>query len=1118
MNFIIAGIIVFFTMFIPGILIAIALLKGTKLHLFEILVLGFIFGMIAPATLTWIESYAMNYIHALAFSSALFDANALIISLIAALYAYKTGALAEFIARIGLAPKSKQEITKSEITQIKIEQNLAREDIKYVRNKLMNYDKAKKIIQKHQSEEETLAHKQQEELSLMSSFTEQERANVAHLHKKDEQSLIARHEKEERILLDSLEKSTSPSQQTHTNASHSRKWVWYLLFLLMILTFATRMLSIGITPNFFEFDPYFDMLSTQQLLTYGYMPLLSTSAWPVLHAGSIMRIQPLIPYLEGYWYQVVGGASTASFNTSLMSYVSGVYPPITAALLVFVVFMLLYHEYDEYVGLIGAGFATAMPVLFTTFISGEQLLEPWGIFSLFFFFAAYMLAVKDPKNKRLAILAGFAFASTFLGAHYYTVDAGVLTLYLIFQGIISYLRNELNNDFFKMNAIVIIVIAIFLLFYQPYNATLSGRIPAILGIPITISGPMVGLIFVAILEYLPKILKQRKLISLPDNFTFRLGWLSVLVIVGILTIFLTPLGNTVTSYLNLSTKFTTPSTPLFMTVQEFMPTGLAYNYGSAGLGTIASSFFGLPIVVYFVLIIAYILIALSIIFRKSTTGVLYLFITLPLTIAAFAEVKYLPHFGVAYILLIGIIMGEVLLYLGGGLNYLFNGKSDYSTIQTYLKKAYVEHKDIVVAFFAIAIFFVSSIVSIIFLLIMLLFTNSINKKTYMWALTALFLIIIIAGFLAKSPIYGESDSIMQAFSAAYINSASSSQTQACNTISNQGNSVGYDLYCNVVPQYWINAMNWAKTNVGPNGPRMLSWWDYGDWINWFGQSPAVLRGDNSVDKEDFATAANYVLGKEYNYSPSSLANFMNTNQTKYVIFDEALIQKWGALDFLACININATSQSFAEAEGQQQSPPVPYALGYSQCELTHDPEMIFIPLSVLAPTISTPTISDYCSISTNSTEYAKGYLIVGSSVQNSSVCVDMNLSSQGTVQLYTNNGTKMNAFVQLESLSPSGETNIGNSLYLEYLVEYTPNAPNDTITNAPSKFYTSNFYKGFILGTLPGFTQVYPNNATGINFLNGSYPIRIYAVNNFTGQMPQTPPKPSYIHNNYTFP
>jgi hypothetical protein len=96
--------------------------------------------------------------------------------------------------------------------------------------------------------------------------------------------------------------------------------------------------------------------------------------------------------------------------------------------------------------------------------------------------------------------------------------------------------------------------------------------------------------------------------------------------------------------------------------------------------------------------------------------------------------------------------------------------------------------------------------------------------------------------------------------------------------------------------------------------------------------------------------------------------------------------------------------------------------------------------------------------------------------------------------------------------------NVGGVPFVQYLAIYVPNGPNDTITNAPTKFYASNYYKGFILGDLPGFKQVYPQNATGVNFVNGTYPIRIYALNNFTGQLPIVPPKPSWIQNNYTMP
>ncbi len=118
-----------------------------------------------------------------------------------------------------------------------------------------------------------------------------------------------------------------------------------------------------------------------------------------------------------------------------------------------------------------------MPTLITTFIAGEQLVEPWGIFSMFFFYAAYLLAAQNLKDKRFAILAGIAFASTFLGAHYYTVDAGVLAAYIVLQGVINVLRKEELKDFYKMNLIVIGIIVLFYLSFGPYSSVLANAIP-----------------------------------------------------------------------------------------------------------------------------------------------------------------------------------------------------------------------------------------------------------------------------------------------------------------------------------------------------------------------------------------------------------------------------------------------------------------------------------------------------------------------------------------------------------------------------------------------------------------------------------------------------------------
>ena len=101
-----------------------------------------------------------------------------------------------------------------------------------------------------------------------------------------------------------------------------------------------------------------------------------------------------------------------------------------------------------------------------------------------------------------------------------------------------------------------------------------------------------------------------------------------------------------------------------------------------------------------------------------------------------------------------------------------------------------------------------------------------------------------------------------------------------------------------------------------------------------------------------------------------------------------------------------------------------------------------------------------------------------------------------------------------------GVQNVQGTLYVEFLMMYLPNGPNGTVTDAPSEFYNSNFYRGFVLGELPGFKQVYPANSTvgSINFVNNTYPVRIYELVNYTGGLPPVPPKPSFITNNDTMP
>ena len=717
--------------------------------------------------------------------------------------------------------------------------------------------------------------------------------------------LFERHEAEEKRLLSSGSVSTLTEQPKNNT-------IWFALLFIMILTFGSRMLSIANSPTYFQFDPYFDMISTQYILTYGHQLLYDHAAWPSLVNGTFHRVQPLIPYLEAYWYNLSGAnPNSTTINTTLLSLVSSWYPPVTAALLVFAVFMFLYHEYGEYPAIIGAGFAAVMPVLLNTFIAGNQLLEPWGIFALFFFYAAYILAVNNPKEKRYAVLAGIAFASNFLGAHYFTVPAAVLSLYILFQGLINIFKSENTEDFFKMNIIMLAVIVLFYIPYGPYNATLAQVTPNLFGIPVIVSFPIAALAFVAIMEYVPKLAKEKGFIKDVNQRTYVI-WLFALLMLALLAIIFTPMGSPFHKYIALSQHYTTPSSPLFMTVQEYAPTGFFnYDFGAGGFGIIGNSIGGISIIVWAVLFAFTALEIISIQKRGSKSSILALAAVWPLAFVGMIEVEYLPHFSVAYIIAICVILGELTLYYS----------KDWSETA---KKA--------LAVAGVAILIVEA------------------APVGYQLLTA-----------AANP--------------------------NCSTITNQSNQLGSVLYCNSVPQYWLDATAWMSKNVGPYGPRILSWWDYGDWINWYGNSNAVLRGDNSVPSADYQAAAHYVFGAQDGFNTTVLGTYMNSVQAKYILFDNQLVPKWGALDFLGCTYVNQTGLQFALQAGRAVGEP--YALGTSTCEIKHDPVYLLVPVPSSSGAVN---INTYCSFPGNSTVVAlTGVPVLGSSALNLTYCIPASL-------------------------------------------------------------------------------------------------------------------------------
>jgi len=100
-----------------------------------------------------------------------------------------------------------------------------------------------------------------------------------------------------------------------------------------------------------------------------------------------------------------------------------------------------------------------------------------------------------------------------------------------------------------------------------------------------------------------------------------------------------------------------------------------------------------------------------------------------------------------------------------------------------------------------------------------------------------------------------------------------------------------------------------------------------------------------------------------------MASFMNNVvHAKYLLLDDQLLPKWGALDFLACIHVNETNMSFAESQGALVGQP--YRLGTSTCELNHDPVYAMIPVTL-------NNINNYCTLSNATEPMVKAILLIG---------------------------------------------------------------------------------------------------------------------------------------------
>lgn len=707
------------------------------------------------------------------------------------------------------------------------------------------------------------------------------------------------------------------------------------------------------------------------------------------------RNPPIVHYLEAQWYAIHGFITGShAFDNYLLSTIAGVYPPVVGALICFLVFVLIREEYGSEYGLIGAALVAIIPRTIEKFAAGESELQPWGIFAAFLFYSTYALAVSR-KDRRFAVLAGIGLIAATLGSRADVLVYLVLAGYVGLQSLINFLKKKPNRDLVEVNATLLC-----------FSVGAWVVLGAYLGweIPSDILSFLTALLFAFGLHIIDERARSDE-----ERMNYFYSYLLFGVVLFLITFhpsFPVHVGPVVWNYVNEAASIARPSSPLMMTVAEETPTSGDF---AVSIGFLGSS----SIFLYAIFLLSFFAIGYSI-YRGSTLGVLFAVMIFPISYVGLSKSKYMLHvsfmIGVAAAMLFGELEKFVVESFGeGGRRGVFAVALLVLAAEAF---AHVEPCS-------------NCIINL-----------DLSKPGP--------LLDVVGGALnpkyeLKEPAY------------------STEMGRNCSLLAEDGYPISYYMFCSRIPAYWRDSMDWIKENVGED-ERVISWWDYGHWINYWGQKKCVTRNDHKYQYMDLEVADKFV-----NATPEELKEYMVQHKAKYVLFDQDLIGKWGALNFLSCVYNNETSMEFAYKEGKRYG--AMYQLGTSECEKEHNFERILIPVE--------PAIGDYCSGSDPSSPLVRAY-----SSFNYTYCVRFAYTATArriAAVFYESNTSRMNRGIPIYS----GIQEIQGRLFEVYTMFYTTEIWPDGKSgweDRKGKMYDSNFYRGFVLGELPGFEQVYPEN------------------------------------------
>lgn len=837
------------------------------------------------------------------------------------------------------------------------------------------------------------------------------------------------------------------------------------VLLIFLASFYLHLQSLS--SYFYEFDPYYYAMIPEFLVTKGYVPLhddlVYASNEVIHHNGEDYELRlvghrtlPVPQYLTAIWYYIVQGDN---YNYLHNAIITNIYPPLLIGLIAFLVYLMFKKEYSSsWLAVASAVTVAFMPVLFAKFLAGVAEQLPWGIYAavagIFFIY----LAIKHKEDRIYYIPVVIAVLGALLGSKAGMIPIMVGSAFIAVLAAYNFLHNKREKILYELPALLAAFSFVFNVLFESYRRGVLW---------FGIRGDVLILLLVSVFSYSAYHLLDKG----RDHLSTLRKRAYALCAMGLLAAFflITPLGHPVLDYFadiaGVSGYKATNALQKTVAEENLYNSYLQNRFGYAGISLDVSKFTSKFISKYGSLAaipLMYVLLAFSLIsafMRRRFLLILMLGIFIySISWVGLQKIKYTPHLGLVLALAMACVAAEAYAslrqendssskwqkYFGYGAGIVLLIIAAYAALSyawgfvTY----FIGNGSI--QYFALS--------NPLYYLVFGMVFAAIAHYAYEWygskewdRVFALGLVVLILPYIINNV-----EVIPYSLSYASVDLTDHSAViNFCNDVSSSGSKYSPMFYCNVIPTYWHDAMDWLRNNVHDDS-YVISWWDYGHWTNYFGRQRTVTRNDHPFIILDLEVADKYVAN-----TPQALKQYMDSRNSTYALFDIDLIGKWGALTYLSCIYNNETPAT-----------ELPYE---SLCSASYQFERIYVP--------DNPTINEMCSLDYFSQSYGK----LGYSVYNGRLLRTYCVMEQSNMLFIFDAQTNKQLSVIPVKI---GSQNIQDKTYSEYLMVYT----NESIDDAPLKGYNSVFYRAFFLGQLDGFEQVYPKDKKGL----GMVPVRIY--------------------------